>query len=297
MQTSLSTAVEQSYLVFFRPSIRATRSVVFAALTDAGHLRAAFGKADADLRSGGFIRWHDAFEGGLVGGSLLEWTPSESFVLAHEPSGGYFEFKFLQQEGRTVVDVRFFATGQQPRPQLDLLARRTAWFLANVKAHLETGKALDPEAWGLARPAAQDLPRVVRKSDLQWESAGYPDDPEVMGDYANLTRRVGARQIGADIHRLPPGHRSCRYHAETGEEEAFFVVSGRCKAEIEGVVHELAAGDFLLTFPGDAHFFFNDSAEPCEILMFGGPDLPHEGAVYPLGRDSHWRERTGGRQA
>ncbi|MBM3270957.1 MAG: cupin domain-containing protein, partial [Candidatus Sericytochromatia bacterium] len=203
--------------------------------------------------------------------------------------------KLVAKEERTAVSVRFYAASAQPRQVLDLLTRRIGWYLANAKAHVETGASLDFQAWSAARPAAPDTPRIVRRNDLRWQPSAYPDDPEVMGEYAQLTRQIGCRQLGADVHRLQPGQRSCRDHAETGEEEAFYVLSGSCKAEVEGVVHALAAGDFLLTFPGEAHFFFNDSAEPCEILMFGGPDLRDEGATFPHGRDARWRERTGAR--
>jgi len=92
--------------------------------------------------------------------------------------------------------------------------------------------------------------------------------------------------------RLQPGQRSTRYHAEDQEEEAFYIVSGRMNLELEGEVHRLGPGDFVLTFPGDAHQFWNDHAEPSEFLAFGGPDLETNCTVYPFGKDPTWHERT-----
>ncbi len=288
-----SAALQQSHLFFFRPPVAAPRTQVFAALTEPAQLIRYLGEAKVDLRKDGVLKWTDTFGGLPVGGAIQDFMPPEGFDVQDEATGGHFAYRLTERLGRTIVDVRYYSATPQPRETLDRLAIRTAWQLAALKTFLETGEKLDPEAWQATRPKGAHGQRVLRRSDLTWEPSGYPDDPEDMGQSADLTRRMGATQMGADIQRLLPGQRSCRNHAETDEEEAFLMLTGTCKVEIEGAVHPLSAGDFVLTYPGDAHFFFNDSDAPCEILMFGGPDLPEDGAVYPQGKDLGWRERVG----
>lgn len=282
------------FLISFRPPIKAARTQVFAALTELAHLARYLGDTDADMRKSGFIRWTDPFGGLPVHGEILEFLPGEGFVVRDADTGGLFAYRLVERLGRTAVDARFYSEAPQPREVLDRIARRTAWQLAALKHYLERGERLDAEAWLAAQPRPAHGPRVLRRSELVFEPSAYPDDPETTGEYASLTRPLAATQMGADILRLQPGERNCRNHAETDEEEAFLVLSGRCKVEVEGKVHALETGDFVLTFPGDAHFFFNDSDAPCEILGFGGPDKLLGGAVYPQGKDAGWRDRVAG---
>lgn len=252
------------YLFFFRPSVNAPVGRVFSALTG---------------------------QRAYLPGTPHEVVPDEGFEVHVPEHDGSFQYKLLSRGDRTIVDVKFFSRNPVAREKLDRMAAKTAWTLAALKADLEHGTRLSWEEWARTRPSPPATARIVRRSDFVWEASVYPDDPEPMGDFASLTKPVGATQIGADISRLLPGQRSTRLHCETDEEEAFLILSGRCHVEIEGEVHVLETGDFVFTFPGDAHFFWNDFDDPCEFLGFGGADLAHNGAIYQHGKDLDWRTR------
>jgi len=158
------TAIEQSHLLAFRPAIRAPRDEVFAAFTDSRELQAAFGEAEADMRSGGYLLWRDPFEASLVGGRILEFEPSKRFAMAEEVSGGHFVYEFHDRPDRTIAAVKFYAPGPQPRALLDSLLRRTAFHLAGVTARWSAESGSVPSS---------GRPRTLRRR-RDHESRGEP---------------------------------------------------------------------------------------------------------------------------
>ncbi|MBM3271407.1 MAG: cupin domain-containing protein [Candidatus Sericytochromatia bacterium] len=264
------TPPDHSYFIDFWRLVPGSRGAVFDLLTEPGRLVALGCGAPRDVQE------------------------QTGFILDHEASGGWFTFSVGEGgEAGTPVEVRFYAESLQPRSALDAIARAMGFHLSTIVAAARGGPGPDPAAWAADRLAPDPAPRVVRWADLRWRSHRYTDSAESIGESAPLTGLLAARHVAADVHRLYPGQRSCRHHAETLEEEAFFVFRGRCKMSIEDQTHDLGPGDFALTLPGDAHFLWNDSDEPCEILMFGTTNMPDNDCVYPFGRDGAWRERTG----
>lgn len=61
----------------------------------------------------------------------------------------------------------------------------------------------------------------------------------------SLSERAGMKRLGIHVARLPPGRESFVYHSHQLEEEWLFVLEGRGRVEIDGVMHELQPGDFV----------------------------------------------------
>jgi uncharacterized cupin superfamily protein len=62
-----------------------------------------------------------------------------------------------------------------------------------------------------------------------------------------LGERIGSCELGASVYELPPGKRTCPYHAHFGNEELLIVLDGRPTLRTE-------AGEQVLG-PGDAPLF------------------------------------------
>jgi uncharacterized cupin superfamily protein len=88
------------------------------------------------------------------------------------------------------------------------------------------------------------------------------------------------KQLGINIRVLQPGQPNCHYHAE-GDQEDFLVLSGHCKAIVEGEEHEMKQWDFLHCPAGTRHVFVGDGRAPCAILMVGSRTAPKE-LIYPV---------------
>ena len=87
-------------------------------------------------------------------------------------------------------------------------------------------------------------------------------------------------QFGINIHVLEPGQPNCKYHSESLQED-FLVLSGECKAIIEGEERPLRAWDFVHCPPGTEHVFVGAGDGPCAILMVGTRS-PDEQVHYPV---------------
>lgn len=97
-----------------------------------------------------------------------------------------------------------------------------------------------------------------------------------------LAHQSGLTRIGLSRGRIPPGGESFAYHAHQAEEEWVFVVSGRARARIDGVEHDLGPGDFAaFPAPQAPHLMTNPFAEDCVYLYGGEPRLPTDVVRFP----------------
>jgi uncharacterized cupin superfamily protein len=76
------------------------------------------------------------------------------------------------------------------------------------------------------------------------------------------------RDTGINITVLQPGQPSCKYHAESVQED-FLVLAGECLAILDGEERTLRAWDFVHCPPGSAHVFIGAGEGPCSILQIG----------------------------
>jgi uncharacterized cupin superfamily protein len=117
--------------------------------------------------------------------------------------------------------------------------------------------------------SATSLP-IINFNDIDEADARYPDEqPGGRGFYRDPSRGLGMKHFGISLDTLYPGQENARYHAERGEDEFFFVLTGTCKVRLDGKIYQLHPGDVLFTPVGVAHSFFNDGADACSILMAG----------------------------
>lgn len=102
------------------------------------------------------------------------------------------------------------------------------------------------------------------------------------GELAEIGLPIGARKLGYQIVRLPPGARFCPLHSHDKEEEVFYVLDGAPTIRTLRGSLELRPGDFMAFPTGDrgAHQVRNESAADCALLLFGAND-PDEVAYYP----------------
>lgn len=70
--------------------------------------------------------------------------------------------------------------------------------------------------------------------------------------------------------RLPPGAGSGR-HVHHGHEEAFYVLAGTIRVEVDGEVVDAGPGDFALAERGQVHSFANVGTEEARMLAIYAP--------------------------
>jgi uncharacterized cupin superfamily protein len=115
---------------------------------------------------------------------------------------------------------------------------------------------------------------VVNVRDAEWwVSKTFGSGTVFEGEAAEFT------QFGINIAVLEPGEPNCLYHSEN-QQEAFLVLSGRCKVLVEDEERPLEPWDFFHSPPGTEHVFVGAGDGPCAILMVGAR-LPTEELLYP----------------
>ena len=155
-----------------------------------------------------------------------------------------------------------------------LLVGDGACIFGNAKA--EIWKTLD--ALGIPEM------RVTSIDDARFRP--FSNEPNGFGGAAfEVGDLLGAEKLGYRVARIDSGSAFCPLHWHTLEEELFFVMRGRATLVTPHGSLAVRAGDFL-QFPTTAvgaHKVFNDSPEPCEILMIACNDR-NDVCSYP---DSH----------
>jgi uncharacterized cupin superfamily protein len=73
---------------------------------------------------------------------------------------------------------------------------------------------------------------------------------------------------GINIQVLRPGQPSCKYHAESVQED-FLVLAGECLVLLDGEERTLGAWDFVHCEPGSVHVFVGAGDGPFWILQIG----------------------------
>ena len=105
---------------------------------------------------------------------------------------------------------------------------------------------------------------VVNARDSEWWTSQQFGAGTVFGSEA-----ASFPQLGLNISVLEPGKPNCLYHSELNQQEAFLVLSGRCKLLVEGEERDLRPWDFFHCPEGTEHVFVGAGDEPCVVLMVG----------------------------
>jgi uncharacterized cupin superfamily protein len=100
---------------------------------------------------------------------------------------------------------------------------------------------------------------------------------------ARIGQLLGAKELGYSYDIVPPGKRSCPFHSHRGEEEMFFIVSGKGLLRYGNETRPIRAGDVICCptgGPETAHQIVNDSDAELAYLSISTM-LPAEICEYP----------------
>jgi len=86
-----------------------------------------------------------------------------------------------------------------------------------------------------------------------------------------LAMAAGGEKLYANIDRLQPGAKSCKFHSHSKQEEFFMILKGEGTVRLGNETLAVRAGDYFCKPAGKAiaHQFVNTSAEVMEILDVG----------------------------
>lgn len=131
---------------------------------------------------------------------------------------------------------------------------------------------------------------IVNVADLQEVESCYkaPYDGEKLSWSRDLGGPTGGKRLGYWYERLPPGRRISFTHAHSAEEEAVWVVSGKCHVRLlppDGPIeeHEIGPGDFVCFPPGTgiAHTLVNRGDADCALFVVGERRREEDKVRYP----------------
>lgn len=100
---------------------------------------------------------------------------------------------------------------------------------------------------------------------------------------SELAGPLGARAIGANVTRVPPGRAAFPFHHHFANEEHFFVLSGTGVLRLGDEVHPVRPNDYIVNLPGDAglaHQLVNTGSEDLVYLAVSTRVVP-EVVGYP----------------
>lgn len=116
-----------------------------------------------------------------------------------------------------------------------------------------------------------------------------------------LATELGARAIGANITRVPPGKAAFPLHHHYANEEHFFVLSGSGVLRWGSEMYDVRPNDYIVNLPGGsdhAHQLINTGSEDLVYLAISTQTLP-EVIGYPdsgkTGVRTVWSKDKGGR--
>lgn len=112
---------------------------------------------------------------------------------------------------------------------------------------------------------------------------------------ASLARNAGARAIGANVTRVPPGKAAFPLHHHHANEEHFFILGGSGVLRVGNATYPVKPQDYIVNLPGDAdtaHQLVNTGTDDLVYLAVSTQLLP-EVAGYPESGKTGVRLGTG----
>jgi uncharacterized cupin superfamily protein len=94
---------------------------------------------------------------------------------------------------------------------------------------------------------------------------------------SELGEGLGARSIGANVTRVPPGKAAFPFHHHHANEEHFFIISGTGVLRIGAETFEVRPQDYIVNLPGGveaAHQLVNTGVEDLVYLAISTAVLP-----------------------
>jgi uncharacterized cupin superfamily protein len=120
----------------------------------------------------------------------------------------------------------------------------------------------------------------INLDEIDWHPQGR--DGGFSWQTKDIDPLIGARHLGYQLVRLPPGQSICPTHFHHFGEELFHIQQGTCALLTPRGEFEVRPGDFIAFPPGPAgtHKFINRGTADC-IMLALGVNLAHEVCEYP----------------
>ena len=156
---------------------------------------------------------------------------------------------------------------------------------------LEFDAILVGDGHSLVTGAREQLLRCLEaRTDIHINHIHADEVPWVRGldregyrwDHKDLDPLVGARRLGYELVRLPPGQSTWPLHLHHFGEEMFVVLEGECTLRSDRGSWTVRAGSCIACPPGPSgtHKFTNESAADCVLLALG-ENIHHDVYEYP----------------
>lgn len=100
---------------------------------------------------------------------------------------------------------------------------------------------------------------------------------------SEVAAALGAKSIGANVTRVPPGKAAFPMHHHRANEEHFFILSGAGVLRVGAATHDVRQYDYIVNLPGgaeEAHQLVNTGTEDLVYLAISTAVLP-EVVGYP----------------
>lgn len=101
------------------------------------------------------------------------------------------------------------------------------------------------------------------------------DRGPLQGERRRIGPHLGTAEVGLSRYRLRPGERAMPAHVHADEEELCFVVAGGGLAWLDGVTHEVRAGDVVVHPAGRQAHTLVAGPDGIDLLMFGEGSRTH----------------------
>ncbi len=98
-----------------------------------------------------------------------------------------------------------------------------------------------------------------------------------------LASALGAKAIGANLTRIPPGKAAFPFHHHHANEEHFFIISGSGVLRTSDETHDIGENDYIVSLPGGpdhAHQLINTGRDELVFLAISTQVVP-EVVGYP----------------
>jgi uncharacterized cupin superfamily protein len=105
-------------------------------------------------------------------------------------------------------------------------------------------------------------PPIINLDQLEF-SLGRAQAEHFEFKMAPVANRVGAKKLGYNVTRVPPGKRAFPFHSHHANEEMFFILEGTGRLRFGSHEHAVRKGDFIACPTGGAevaHQLINDGA-------------------------------------
>jgi mannose-6-phosphate isomerase-like protein (cupin superfamily) len=96
----------------------------------------------------------------------------------------------------------------------------------------------------------------------------------IPGEYLNRGG-LGFKSAGYRSHDIDCTCKACDghgRHVHQDDHEVFIILQGKAKMEIDGLFHDLVAGDVIVCEPGEDHHLVSDAQDPCVNIYLHASD-------------------------